>query len=206
MRKIIVFIGLAILFTGISYLFWSEDLKYSLPTRVPKNCKSIMPGSLVDLNNKIVLKDKKPLFIHFFNPSCPCSRFNIPHFKSLVRLYNDQLDFAIVVMSPDKSITKMDIQNKFDLDLPVYFDKSIADSLGVYSTPQAVIVDKNHKLYYRGNYNKSRYCENKNTNYAQMAIDSLLHNSSNHITFKEALKSYGCSLPNCVNTGSDGTK
>jgi hypothetical protein len=204
MRVVSVSVCLLVLFAAISYLFWSEDLKYSLPTQIPPNYKSIAPGSLVNLNETIEFNGKKPVFIHFFNPACPCSRFNIPHFKSLVKEYKDKLNFVVVVMSPDKSITEQDIQDKLDLKLPVYFNKSIADSCGVYSTPQAVIITSDKKLYYRGNYNKARYCENKNTNYAQMAIDSLLSNSS-FITNETALKSYGCTLPECGEIRSNGT-
>jgi hypothetical protein len=68
----------------------------------------------------------------------------------------------------------------------------------VYSTPQAVLFDGDNKLYYRGNYNKSRFCTDKQTNFAQMAIDSLLSNRTNLITDKAALKSYGCCLPKCT--------
>src|SRR6185436_5605312 len=153
--------------------------------------------------DKVALKEKlqssgKPLFIHFFNPACPCSRFNIPHVKSLVKKYRNQMTFAIVVMSRDKNYTEMDIQDKFDLTVPVLFDSSIAQVCGVYSTPQAVIIDADGKLYYRGNYNKSRYCTDKNSNYAQMAIDSLLHKTHNPVFSQYALKAYGCQLPVCI--------
>ena len=77
------------------------------------------------------------------------------------------------------------------------FDKSIAVLCGVYSTPQAVLLDTNHKLYYRGNYNKSRYCTDKNSDYARMAIDSLLHHHE-PVNNEYALKAYGCQLPGCT--------
>ena len=100
-------------------------------------------------------------------------------------------------MSGDKSYTAEDIQDKFGLNIPILFDQSIAAACGVYSTPQAVLLDTDHKLYYRGNYNKSRYCTDKKSNYAQMAIDSLLMKQHNPIFSQTALKSYGCSLPIC---------
>ena len=54
--------------------------------------------------------------------------------------------------------TAKQIQDKFGLDIPVLFDSSLAKACGVYSTPQAVLIDNNQNLYYRGNYNRSRYC------------------------------------------------
>lgn len=196
MKKFLLSAWILTIMSGIAYLFWHEDWKYSLPTPVPKDYRPVKPGSLVMLEDKI-RSGNKPLFLHFFNPDCPCSRFNIPHFRSLVRKYGDRISFAAVIVSPDNGHTAEAIRKKFDVDVPVLFDASIADSCGVYSTPQAVLLDKEHRLYYRGNYNKSRYCADKNTNFAQMAIDSLLGNRVAYAADAAALKSYGCSLPAC---------
>lgn len=187
----IIWLG-AILAT-ISYVFWHEDWKYSLPTPIPANYELVKPGELVNVGGVSWMGDK-PLFLHFFNPVCPCSKFNIPQVRALVREYGDELDFAIVVLSKDKKYTEEEIRDKFNLDVPIYFDKAIAEACGVYSTPQAVVINKQSELFYRGNYNKTRYCTEKATNYAQMAIDSILSNAST-ITDLAALKSYGCSLP-----------
>ena len=91
-----------------------------------------------------------------------------------------------------------DIQDKVGLDLPVSFDRALAARCGVYSTPQAVLIGADHTLFYRGNYNKSRYCTDKATNYAQMAVDSLLGAKADASFPLAALKSYGCELPNCT--------
>jgi hypothetical protein len=69
---------------------------------------------------------------------------------------------------------------------------------GVYSTPQAVIIDRNQKLYFRGNYNKSRYCTDKSSNFGQMAIDSILKNKAEPHMSELATIAYGCQLPNCT--------
>lgn len=103
-----------------------------------------------------------------------------------------------MVLSKDKEYTQEDIQDKFDLDIPVLFDSSIAAVCGVYSTPQAVLLDVGHNLYYRGNYNKSRYCTDPGSNYAEIAIDSLLNNNDNPVFNKYALNAYGCVLPVCT--------
>ncbi|HXL55264.1 MAG TPA: thioredoxin fold domain-containing protein [Chitinophagaceae bacterium] len=197
MRKWTVVIWLILIFGGIIALFWRNEWVYSLPTPIPKNYAVVNPGDHIDIAAKLNLNNNKPLFLHFFNPDCPCSRFNIPHFKSLVKQYGNEANFAIVIMS-NKDYTEKEIQKKFDLSIPVLFDTSIAVLCGVYSTPQAVIIDANNKLYYRGNYNRSRYCTDKKSNYAQMALDSLLQNKTS-ITFNQfALKAYGCQLPKCT--------
>jgi len=195
-RKLFISLWLIALLCGISYLFWKVDWRYSLPTPVPIDYNLISAGDMVTLPQNGPTINSKPVFLHFFNPECPCSRFNMPHFKSLTRKYGEQIDFAVVVMSPSDDEKK--IRDDFDIEVPVYFDKDVADACGVYSTPQAVLINNDGQLFYRGNYNKSRYCTKKEYNYAQMAIDSLLSNSSNLITDKSALTSYGCELPNCT--------
>lgn len=194
-RKVFVGLWISLLFCAISFLFWQNEIKYTLPTPIPQNFNQIPIGNKVDL--KCCLTDNRPVFIHFFNPDCPCSRFNIPHVSGLIKKYGDRINFKIVVLNKKKNFTIEEIQKKFDAKIPVYFDKSIAENCGVFSTPQAVIVDPSHNLYYRGNYNKTRYCTNADSNYAQMAIESLLKQTKTPSFDALALRAYGCSLPKC---------
>lgn len=198
MKKVFVSVWLFSLLSAITYVFWHNEWKYSLPTPVPVNYHFVKDGEYINWSKNLFSENNKPTFIHFFNPACPCSKFNMPHFQSLVRKYGDKMNFAIVVMSPDKQFTAEEVQDKYNLQIPVLFDKALAEACGVYSTPQAVIIDASHKLYYRGNYNKSRYCTSKSTNYAQIAIDSLLNNKNHPVFNQFALKAYGCQLPNCT--------
>jgi len=197
-RTTILTVWLTLILVTISYLFWHNEWKYSLPTPVPAKYRAAEKGDTINLKNKLFAGSHKPSFIHFYNPECPCSKFNIPHVNSLVKKYGAKINFAIVVMNSNEKYTVEEIQDKFNPGIPVLFDKSMADSCGVYSTPQAVILDADHKLYYRGNYNKSRYCTDKNSYYAQMAIDSLLTNNLNPTFTKYALEAYGCALPLCT--------
>jgi hypothetical protein len=188
---------LLVIFSGIVCIFWYTDWKYSLPTPVPSEYHPVATGTRVDLAGKLPVTGDRPVFLHFFNPDCPCSRFNIPYFKSLVRKYNSKIFFGIVVLN-NRAYTAKQVQNKFDLDVPVSFDSTLAAACGVYSTPQAVLLDANHCLYYRGNYNKSRYCTDSKSNYAQMAIDSLFDNIPRPVFAGYALRAYGCQLPVCT--------
>ncbi|TGD56576.1 TlpA family protein disulfide reductase [Flavobacterium humi] len=195
-RKILLALWLCILFGGISFLFWENEYKYSLPTPVPQNYHDVAMGTHIDFGKKEILKNR-PVFIHFFNPDCPCSRFNVPHVSGLIKKYGDRIDFNIVVLNKEKNFTVQEIQDKFDADVPVFFEEEIAQKCGVFATPQAVLLDASQNLYYRGNYNKTRYCTDASSNYAQMAIDSLLNQNSNPSFDALALRTYGCSLPKC---------
>jgi hypothetical protein len=186
-----------LLFGGVGALFWYNELIYHLPTPVPSNYKPVYVGETIPLKGALNADHSKPLFLHFFNPDCPCSRFNISNFQSLVKRYGSQVNFAIVIMS-NKTFTAKTIQDKFDLNIPVLFDASIAVSCGVYSTPQAVLLNKEHQLYFRGNYNSSRYCTNEKTSFAKIAIAGLLADRTQLAFSPLALKAYGCTLPNCT--------
>jgi hypothetical protein len=196
MKKWMVMIWLVFLFSLVGSLFWYNEIVYHLPTPVPENYKPVAPGTTIKLNKELEADHSKPLFLHFFNPDCPCSRFNISNFKLLVKQYGNHVNFVIIVMN-NKFCTAKQIQNKFDLKVPVLFDASIAPACGVYSTPQAVLLDTGHHLYYRGNYNSNRYCVDERTSYAKIAIVGLLHDHARLIFSQLALKAYGCRLPNC---------
>jgi hypothetical protein len=196
MRKGAVIALLSFLFFAIAALFWHNEWVYSLPTPVPRDYKTVEKGNRIAMP-VIHANNTLPVFLHFFNPDCPCSRFNMPHFRSLVKQYSNQVNFAIVVMS-DEGYTEEDIQERFRLRIPVLFDTTLADRCGVYSTPQAVILTENRELFYRGNYNKSRYCTDKKSNYAQIALDSLLANHRDPRFNHFALQAYGCELPACT--------
>jgi len=176
-------------------LFWINEWKYSLPTPVPDDYHAVKQGQYIAL--KIKLNDTtKPVFIHFFNPACPCSRFNVPAFRKLATKYGKQVNFAIIVLSSEHYTVK-EIQEKFDLNIPVFFDAPTAVACGVYSTPQVALLDSKRRLFYRGNYNSSRYCTDERTNYAAIAVRKLIDNDY-HTTFSTlALRAYGCSLPDC---------
>jgi hypothetical protein len=196
MKKFIVTIWLVLLLFIAAGLFWYNDWIYQLPTPLPTHYKAVHPGQAIPIN--IVVKDHhKPILLHFFNPECPCSRFNISNFKHLYKRYSHHINFVIIVMS-NKTYTVQEIQDKFNLPIPVSFDSSIAVLCGVYATPQVALLDNQHKLYYRGNYNRSRYCTDEKTNYAKMAISELLTSHASPVYSQLALKAYGCQLPACI--------
>jgi hypothetical protein len=198
MRTGLVIAWLTLLASTVGALFWYNDWVYQLPTPVPKNYRPVKTGTVIDLGEQVQNRGDKPVFLHFYNPECPCSRFNKSHFQSLVRRYGRQVQFVVVVLS-DKSYSVEKIQDKIGLDIPVIFDQSLADRCGVYSTPQAVLVDNSQRLYYRGNYNATRYCTDEKTAYAKMALEGLLKSQTLPVLTAQALKSYGCTLPVCKN-------
>src|ERR1700749_824765 len=108
MKKTIVGIWLILLTSAIGALFWYNELIYHLPTPIPDNYISVYQGQVIKMNNNLKHYTNKPLFLHFFNPICPCSRFNISCFKSLVKQYGGRVNFVVIVMS-NKTYTAKEI-------------------------------------------------------------------------------------------------
>ncbi len=185
---------------SIITIFWYQEHQYLLPTPVPSNYSPVLPGQQVSFTYDSTKALEKPVVLHFFNPDCPCSRFNIKHFEQLITRYRKQFDFYAVLQVEDTYKGAERFKEKYELDIPVVVDqdKKLAIACGVYSTPQAAIIDKQGKLYYRGNYNKTRYCTDPDSNFAQMAMDSLLAEKPVPVFIELATQSYGCELPGDV--------
>ena len=118
------------------------------------------------------------------------------HVRSLIEQYGRDTDFRIVLVT-DKAYTEQQIQKRFSINIPIMADSGISAACGVYSTPQAVIINSSGTLHYRGNYNRSRYCTDKKTNYAQAALEQLIRGNYAQSPGLLATKAYGCSLPGC---------
>lgn len=185
------------LFCSILFIFWKQEWKYLMPTPVPENYKVILPKTTINLDSIIKLDKTKPIFLHFFSPGCPCSKYNIVHFRYLVEKYKNKVNFYAILFSDNITYTKKDFVAVYGIDISVIIQNGgkIAELCGVYATPQAVIIQQNNLLFYRGNYNKSRYCSDKNTNFAEIAIIDLLEGKEPPNFGELATRAYGCELP-----------
>jgi hypothetical protein len=175
----------------VAYIFWSEEVRYSLPTPIPVNYKAVSVTTTIELK-EFGFSEASAKYLHFYNPDCPCSRFNAKHIKELIKAHGDSIEAYIVV--PSKGDVKA-VKREFGeaLQLVVDDDSKIAGACGVYATPQAVIIDHQQQLFYRGNYNQARYCTTKATNYAELALVSLINGASPPVFGLSATQSYGCS-------------
>lgn len=193
MRKLIVVGVLLVCFGCMGFLFWQQELQYILPTPVPPNYSSLSINQQVSLPPTFPVGEA--IYFHFFNPDCPCSRFNLKHFRSLTNQFKDKVKiYAVVPAYADvQQASEMIDDNRITIlqDL----DDQLANACGVYSTPQAVVIDASQKLFYRGNYNRTRYCTLKESNYAEIALTALVSGENPPIFNDFATQSYGCQLP-----------
>lgn len=136
------------------------------------------------------------MWLHFFNPLCPCSRFNIDHVRELRGSFGSRVDLVLVLEGDDRqALDEAALSLHVDAPHVCDLDGAIAQRFGVYATPQAVLLDSDRRLYFRGNYNTSRYCVERSTQFARRALESLTAGSPAPDFGEAASTAWGCSLP-----------
>jgi hypothetical protein len=168
-------------------IFWQQDWQYSLPAPRPAGIRQPLIGESISLS----FTSKKPLFLHFFNPDCPCSRFNLSHLRDLIRRHGQNARF-VAVLQGDGDVKGAFDKLKLGIEAVTDENSELARATGVYATPQAVLVEPNGRLYYRGNYNASRYCTNGETQFARIALESLLAGHPPSPLTPAASVAFGC--------------
>jgi hypothetical protein len=190
-RQVVVAIMLVVLCLCLGVVYWNYEIQYAKPTNIPVGYRAVLPGEQVSL--PAAFQKNTAHFLHFYNPDCPCSRFNAQHIQSLIRSYGDSIRFVIVIPASEDLARARD-EFGSDLDYVVDTDGAIAAACGVYATPQAAIIQTNGSLYYRGNYNAARYCTQRATNFAELSLLSLLNGQPAPVFGLLATQSYGCEL------------
>ena len=195
-KKIIIPLSLLSLLVAALSVFWQQEVKYLLPTPVPADYQPVSLQEAIQLEGTGLQINDKPALLHFFNPNCPCSRFNIDHFVSLVKEYGHQVDFKVVIQYSTDTLAVRELLDSYDVQLPIIADSEemLASRCGVYATPQAVILNTDGSLFYRGNYNRSRYCTDKKTSYARLALEAITSGIAAAPISPMATTAYGCSL------------
>src|SRR5262249_46492721 len=64
---------------------------------------------------------------------------------------------------------------------------------GVYSTPQAVLLDAKSHIVFRGNYNVSRYCTDPRTEFVRIALEEQVGEGEARASME--VPSYRCARP-----------
>ncbi len=201
MRLIFWILGLLSFLSLVGFIFWTQEVQYLLPTPKPDGVKKLnygekAPVEVLGLN----INTDKNLLIHFYNPNCPCTKFNLKEIKLLSFEYKNDIDLVVVAQT-DRFYDglKDKIKHQFLQPVRVVFDKNgnIARAFGVYTSPQMVLVDKNLSVVYSGNYNISRYCTAKKTAFGKQSIEYLVDGSviENSTFLNTKQSAYGCLLP-----------
>jgi len=201
MRKIAT---IALLLTGFSiigFMFWKYEVRYKAPTPIPPNYLDIKTGTKITLQQEDGTPEA-PLFngrnlrhtlLHFFDPSCTRARFNLKRFLALYRQYGQQLQFIVVIPDQVKISTAQTLLPR-EIEILTDGRQMLAKACGVYATPQAVIIDHEGRLYYRGNYDHSNFCTTPTQSHAGFALEKYLSKQPLPYMGYLAQTAYGCEL------------
>lgn len=184
-------------------ILWLQDGRYGLPTprpdglpEVPAGASLPWPADVADL-----MQPERPTLLHFFNPDCPCSRFNLDHVRSLWSRHGHAVDFILVLECDEPPEADFDIDG---LPVPILHDTSgeLADLAGVYSTPVAVILDQDHAVSYVGNYTTTRFCVDPAGQTVRRVIEQLLGEAPLDGGPIASREPFGCQLPSDLTVGA----
>jgi hypothetical protein len=190
----------AVLAGTIGAIFWHQDLRYAVPTptppgwrRPPIGAAVVLPAQLERLRSR---RPGRPDLLHFFNPSCPCSRFNVDHVRALASRFRSDVTVVAVLAEGDPA-SMAAAYRALQLDVPHYVDadRRLAEGLGVYATPQAAILDGAGRLYFVGNYNRTRFCRDRQTEFARLALEAVVAGAPPPAGAPAAITAFGCPLP-----------
>lgn len=136
----------------VIHLFWTNEFQYyqtpKLPAAAPQ-VGSLLPKLAID-----EILSGGSSFIHFYDAECLMSQVNMPHVvNSLLAKQSKGLNKIVVYRGKNNSE-----QLRADYNLPSHVrliqdpDFSLANSMGIVSTPYAAIIESKGTLYFRGNY------------------------------------------------------
>lgn len=168
-KKITVTMSILVLLGLVGFAFYYQDWKYSLPTPKPVSYHAVAVGTVVEHPKKLGL----PTLYHFSGADCPCSEFVIPHLRQLAKKHQGKVRFVFVEEGFKEDVEGLPGSLEGLVDYRYDSTKALAKEMGVYGTPVAAILDSEGKLYFTGNYNRSRYCQDPSTEYVRIALDSL---------------------------------
>lgn len=182
-------------------MFWYQDWQYSLPAPRPPalvqpefgaRLRILEPQSFDDL---AVNAQRRPTLLHFFNPNCPCSRFNLTHIRRLADTFGDEVRLIAVLETNELDAVARLQELWLPGEVVVDRDGAIARQAGVYSTPQGVVLAGDGKLFFRGNYNRGRYCTEPESEFVRRALEACLKNEPLPEFPPRATIATGCVLP-----------
>jgi thiol-disulfide isomerase/thioredoxin len=170
-----------------------------LGTKVPNfKLPDIVSGQMVSLDS---FDEKKGIVIIFMCNHCPYVKLIKEKLAELARKYNSKIGFAginsnDIGQQPQDKPEKMraDAQ-QFDYPFPYLFDENqqIAKNYRAACTPDLYLVDEDHHLVYRGQFDDSRPGNDKPVTGEDLkqAINRLLQNKE---PLEEQIPSIGCNI------------
>jgi hypothetical protein len=110
-----------------------------------------------------------PTLVHFWDPSCPCSRLNAPHVRELMETYRTRgIEFVVAV--PPGSIERA---RRAYPGASVVSAASLQQALPP-SAPAAAVLEAGGELAYFGPYSVGAFCTSGSGAFVERALDAVL--------------------------------
>ena len=173
--------------------FWKFEGSYLIPVR--KASGIMQPTPAMKLTKKLDLASYqgKIVLINFWNPDCACSEFAEAHVRQLDKEYSNKgVEFVTVVVTDAASAMQaFEKAHKRQVPGTLILDSQgeICKEFDVLAAPAAVIYGRDGQPVYRGAYNIARFCDSRDTAFAQKALQNLVAGKREVI---KPLPFYGC--------------
>lgn len=125
---------------------------------------------------------KKGILFVFLSQKCLCSPDALYALNETFKKYREK-DLLIIGLNVDNDVApsiRLNFIESLGYKFPVYLDVNykLADTFGIKSTPQVVLLDKNKKLVYKGAIIKETIENSKfiSKNYLDKALDQFIKN------------------------------
>lgn len=161
---------------GTGYAFWY----YQFSNLRPFNADAPQGEAFFDgktLSGRLGALDfstaETATLIHFWNPACPCTRFNDAHVRSLVEQYGFRGVQVLVVPAPGTPAPPPQaLQARYGR--PVQLASPELRALRPPSSPAVAVVDRRRELAYFGPYSLDSACSPAGGGFVEATLDNLL--------------------------------
>ena len=137
-----------------------------------------------------------PTVFNFWDPDCPCTRFNEAHVRDIMNAYQQQgIRFVIVPRyenETDKERTLLLARKTFGANALVTTDDQMTLQQAVPSSPAVAVTDASGRLAYFGPYSVGAFCGPTGGAFVEKTLDSLLLNTNPRTLNTVA---FGCFCP-----------
>lgn len=117
-----------------------------------------------------------PTVLHFWDPDCPCSRFNQSHVRQLAEHYRAAgVRFLVLDRRTAAPLDPQRLEASFGPDVAAFAGRElVAGELAIPASPAAAVFDGTGRLAYFGPYSEGAACLAGNGDFVERTLDKLL--------------------------------